>query len=232
MLKTSYRKVIYFICSLSLLLACLLSSVQFWAFNESFYHDQHSKLTLYGKSIAEHIGISNDDLDELTSFTLDYLKSFDTSLDKKMIVNGVEGEVFTDEEKLHMVDVRKLNICSVYVMYIAIVLFIVSIVYIFRHKLFDEFFVFNKKFLISLAIIFGFLIVWILIDFDSFWNSFHHVFFAGNDLWILDLRKDILIMIVPPEFFNNLVLYIVSNFVILYVLINISFMFIRKRLND
>lgn len=232
MQKKNFNKIIYFICSLTLLLTCLLISVQFWAFNESFYHDQHSKLTLYGKSIAEHIGISNDDLDELTSFTLDYLKSFDTSLDKKMVINGQEREVFNDEEKLHMVDVRRLNIYSIYVMYISIILFIVSIIYIFKNKLFNEFFLFNKKFLICLSSIFAILIVWILIDFNSFWNSFHYLFFPSNDLWILDLRKDILIMIVPPEFFNNLVLYIVSTFVILYVLINISFVLIRKRIND
>jgi len=59
----------------------------------------------------------------------------------------------------------------------------------------------------------GVLGIWILIDFDSFWTSFHHVFFPSNDLWLLDLRKDILIMIVPPEFFNHLVVTIVVTFI-------------------
>ena len=40
-------------------------------------------------------------------------------------------------------------------------------------------------------------------NFDAFWTTFHHIFFR-NDLWLLNLRTDILIMIVPPDFFNHL----------------------------
>lgn len=68
MQKTGYRKALYVFCSLSFLIFVLMAVVHFWSFNESFYRSEHSKIKLYGKSIAEHIGISEDDLDELTHF--------------------------------------------------------------------------------------------------------------------------------------------------------------------
>ena len=70
---------------------------------------------------------------------------------------------------------------------------------------------------------------WILIDFDSFWTFFHHIFFAGNDLWLLDLRKDVLIMIVPPDFFNHLVITIVITFIILLVIAYIILSYLSRK---
>ena len=64
-----------------------------------------------------------------------------------------------------------------------------------------------------IMIFIGIIGIWVLIDFDGFWTQFHHVFFPSNDLLLLDLRSDILIMIVPPEFFNHLVVTIVVTFV-------------------
>ncbi len=75
----------------------------------------------------------------------------------------------------------------------------------------------------------GCLGAWILIDFDGFWTYFHHVFFPGNDLWLLDLRSDILIMIVPPEFFNHLVVTIVITFVSLILLFGLFLYFMNKK---
>ncbi|MCL2817663.1 MAG: DUF1461 domain-containing protein, partial [Clostridiales bacterium] len=42
-----------------------------------------------------------------------------------------------------------------------------------------------------------------LIDFNTFFNLFHHVFFS-NDLWILS-SNDFLIKLVPQMFFENFV---------------------------
>ena len=200
--------------SLCFILFALLGSIHFWCFNESFYKSEHRKLTLYGKSIADHIGISDEDLDDLTHFTLSYLNDPDASLDKQMNINGKMREVFTDDEKAHMVDVRNLNLIANKLLIISFVICVVLIgIMIFKKMSFAELFYVYKKVLIYVMIFIGALSIWIIIDFDSFWTFFHHIFFAGNDLWILDLRKDVLIMIVPPDFFNHLVLTIVISFV-------------------
>lgn len=224
---------IYYICSISFILLSLLSVIHFWCFNESFYQSEHRKLTLNNKSIAEYIGISNDELDELTSFTLNYLNDSNASLNKQMFINGELREVFTDDEKAHMVDVQKLNIASIYLGFVALIVFISTFLFICFNKLINQFYKANNNVFKLFVVFISILIIWIVIDFNSFWNFFHHVFFAGNDLWILDLSKDILIMIVPPEFFFHLVSTIVISFIIVLIIYYLFIYYLNKRyIND
>lgn len=224
---------IYYICSISFILLSLLSVIHFWCFNESFYQSEHRKLTLNNKPIAEYIGISNDELDELTSFTLNYLNDSNASLNKQMFINGELREVFTDDEKAHMVDVQKLNITSIYLGFIVLIVFISTFLFIFINKLINQFYKANNNVFKLFVVFISILIIWIVIDFNSFWNFFHHVFFAGNDLWILDLSKDILIMIVPPEFFFHLVSTIVISFIVVLIIYYLFIYYLNKRyIND
>lgn len=223
----------YYLISISFVLFALLFSVHFWAFNESFYRKQHDSLLLYDRHIAEYIGFSDDDLAELTHFTLEYLNDYDATLDKKMVINGTMREVFTDDEKLHMIDVRRLNITANYLCIISFVIFVAGITVILitgkgSAKLCQAY----KQVLLIMLLVISVLGIWIIVDFDSFWDAFHHVFFAGNDLWILDLSKDILIMIVPPDFFNNLVIYIVISFVVLIILFYVFLKIIARKAHD
>ena len=216
MQKKDYRQTFSVIASLALILFFLITAVHFWCFNQAFYDREHAKLTLYGKSIAEHIGITDEQLHDLTAFTLAYLNNKDASLDLQMEVKGVMREVFTDDEKAHMVDVRNLNLAANGLWVVSLLITAGYLIYCLIRKyplnnLYYSYLKVLKYGLIFLAV----LGTWILIDFDSFWTAFHLVFFAGNELWILDLRKDILIMIVPPEFFNHLVITITVTFFIL-----------------
>lgn len=218
-MRNNINKSLTTLISLFFIISSFLGSVHFWCFNESFYTNEHNQIMLYGKHINEHIGISNEQLKELTSFTLDYLNHSDSSLDLKMEIKGELREVYNDEEKLHMVDVRTLNLYANYILIISIIVLLISIILFIIEKCRISELYFRYKTILK-YFIFGFLIIglWILIDFDSFWIFFHHIFFAGNDLWLLNLRKDILIMIVPPEFFNHLVIRICATFVfILFV---------------
>ncbi len=226
MLKTS-SKLLSYVCCFSFILFTLLGSIHFWSFYEPFYASEHRSLTLYGKPIHEHIGISIDELDELTHFTLSYLNDKDASLDKQMTVKGQLCEVFTDDEKLHMVDVRRLNLTANFLLIVSGVLFVLSLGYLIITKYpMQDLFATYKKVLLFILSVFLLLGAWVFIDFDSFWTMFHHVFFPGNDLWILDLRKDILIMIVPPEFFFHLVSRIFFSFIgsilLAYVLLRMN----------
>ncbi|MBR5754926.1 MAG: DUF1461 domain-containing protein, partial [Erysipelotrichaceae bacterium] len=113
-------------------------------------------------------------------------------------------------------DVRKLNLAANHLCMASFVIVVLGIFWmILKKRPLSDLYKAYGRVLKIIMIVITVLAVWIVIDFDSFWTAFHHVFFASNELWILDLRKDILIMIVPPEFFNNLVIYIVITFVIL-----------------
>ncbi len=231
MQKRNSSKNIYLIVSIFCILFSLLFSIHFWSFNERFYTSEHDTLTLYGKSIADHIGISDEDLADLTSFTLDYLNDPKASLDRQMKIHGEMREVFTDDEKAHMVDVRRLNLGANYLLIISAVISAAGIVYAVWKKQVRSLSVSYRKALLYAMAVISVLGVWILIDFDSFWTMFHHVFFPSNDLWLLDLRKDVLIMIVPPEFFNHLVIRIVVNAVALLFGFFALFHFLSKREN-
>jgi len=220
------NKVLSYIISLSFILCALLSCIHFFCFFRPFYTWQHNTLKLDNKIIHEYIGISNEDLITLTDFTLDYLMDEDASLDIQMNVNGKSREIFTDDEKAHMVDVRTLNLIAYKIQIVSSIVFVLSFISYFIFKLDKN--VLKKTYfnvLKTFAIIFVFLGLYILIDFDSFWTNFHHVFFSGNDLWLLDLRSDILIMIVPPDFFNHLVLFIFTSFICVLIIFSL---FIRK----
>ena len=230
----NYRKYLYPLSAVTVILFFLLASVHFWSFNEGFYKSEHDKLQLYGKSIAEHIGISDDDLSELTHFTLSYLNDPKASLDKQMLIKGEMREVFTEDEKMHMVDVRKLNLTANYLCIFCGIFSLLVLFLVFRNKDYKAYYFSFRKVLLILGGFFGLLGGWIFIDFDSFWTFFHHVFFPSNELWLLDLRRDVLIMIVPPEFFDHLVVTIFVTFVIavaafFLILCTLAF---RKTTND
>ena len=59
------------------------------------------------------------------------------------------------------------------------------------------------------------------LDFARFWTSFHHLFFT-NDLWLLDPRTDVLIMMVPEQFFSDLVMRIIIRFISMFAALNIA----------
>lgn len=224
------NKIINTLVSISFILCALLTSVHFNCFDESFYESEHNKLKIYGRSIAEHIGINDEELKELTSFTLAYLNDKDLSLDKQMNINGKLREVFTDDEKLHMVDVRNLNLWSINILIISFIVFIICLILILILKI-DVYSLYKKyiEVLIYTLIFFGILSFFILVDFDSFWTMFHKIFFTSNELWLLDLNTDILIMIVPPEFFNHLVIRIVLMFIISIIVFGVILKLISKR---
>lgn len=229
-MNSKIQKILTYIISISFILGTFLGTVHFCCFNEDFYTREHEKITLYGKSINEHIGISKDELKNLTSFTLDYLNDPNSSLDLEMNIKGEFREVFTDDEKTHMVDVRTLNLASIYICVISFLVFTLCCIYYVVHKG-STYLLFRNyiKTLIYTLLIFTILGSWVLIDFDSFWTLFHKIFFRGNDLWILDLRKDILIMIVPPQFFNDLVVRIIILFILSIVLFGFALYLLRKK---
>ena len=227
--KTNSR-ILGLIVSVSFIFFSLLGSIHFWCFNESFYKSEHDKLILYGKHISEYIGISDEDLQKLTHFTLTYLNDPKATLDIQMEVKGKTREIFTDDEKAHMVDVQKLNLTANYLLIGSGVVFAISmILYIVKKYPFSDLSLSYKRVLLYVLVFVGCIGMWILIDFDSFWTFFHHIFFAGNDLWLLDLRSDILIMIVPPEFFNHLVITIVITFVSLIMSFGLIVFILKKK---
>jgi len=218
-----------YLITISFVLLALFGSVHFWCFNENFYKKQHNNLMLYGQHIADYIGISEEDLADLTHITLAYLNDSDLTLNYQLNIKGVLREVYNDDEKLHMVDVQKLNITANYILIGTIIIFICSLLFYFINKFsISNLINIYKRVLIYTLMFVTVIGLYIFIDFDSFWTNFHHIFFSSNELWLLSLKTDILIMIVPPEFFFNLVTTIVITFLFAILLFVLLLMLFRK----
>ena len=215
------NKYLSILCALSLIAFTFLSCVNYWSFNKAFYKNEYKKL-----GVAEYIGISEEDLNKTTDILFSYIKGENDSLDIECKINGMTRAVFNDKEKTHMIDVKNLYDGAIIVRNVSFAIFILSFIYIGRRK---ELFIGYKYSLSLVGLIIAFLLLFCLIDFEGFWLGFHHLFFPFNDLYILDPRYDVLVMMLPERFFFDLCILIVMSTSVM--LVGLYFV-LRKFLND
>ncbi len=208
----------------SFIVCAFLSCIDFWCFNNSFYKNEYSKL-----NTASNIGMSSEDLNKTTDVLLGYLKGKYETLEVSANVNGKDRLVFNERETAHMVDVKDLYDNALLVRNILFVVYLVSFVYILYTNQASLIFYEYKKALLVIGFIIGFILLFCLIDFDGFWLNFHHVFFPNNDLWLLDPRTDILIMMVPEQFFFDLCISIIVSIIAFLTLIYFVLKLLDKR---
>lgn len=196
--------------SVCFLLFTLFSLADILCFSHSFYAYEYDK-----NDQAEVIGMSDEDLLKSTDALLDYLKGKREDIAVTAEVNGIDREVFTERESLHMVDVRLLyqnammarNIFGI--MSILLFFFVVKISKKDRYTVLKDGFE-NGLFMIGSCVVC--ILVWAIADFNNFWMDFHYLFF-DNDLFLLDPASSIMINMFPESFFFDLVLLIIVSFV-------------------
>ncbi len=203
--------------SVMLIVALLILSIEMFALNPSFFTSEYSKL-----NTAQDIGIAEQDLTAVTNKLIDYITDADKDLDIQAEIGGEMQEVFGEREKDHMVDVKALylsarNVRTVF--FIGAVVLVIA-TFLIRKKqacktLCKSFLCVSGVFVVFV----GALGLYAAVDFTSFWISFHHLFFT-NDLWLLDPRTDVLIMMVPEQFFSDLVARIIIRFISIFVVLN------------
>lgn len=201
------------VIQLLFIVGLLLTSVDYNCFNLNFYRQEYEKL-----NTAETIGMSQDDLIRSTSVLLDYTRDKRSDMTVHATVKGVEREVFNERETAHMVDVKNLYLNAMTARNLFLIAETAMIIILIAVKkmnmtVFWETF---KTAALAFFFVMAFFMLFALVDFDSFWRSFHEIFFT-NDLWLLDPRVDIMIMMVPLEFFYDLVMRIVLLFAACFV---------------
>lgn len=208
------KKVISTLICLFFVLATLITVIDVCCFDRSFYETEYQKT-----STANRIGVSDQDLETLTDVVLDYLKDKDKTMDIKLEVKGKVQEVFTDRAKAHMIDVRDLYFNTILVRNISASLFVILLIGALLSKQFKvmDFYKAYINVLIFFGVVFLFIGIYALIDFNSFWTNFHHVFF-DNDLWLLEYN-DVLVNMVNETFFFDLVIKIVSIILVIIVVV-------------
>lgn len=196
------KKSLYSIGFIALILGLIITSVEVLSFNKGYYEKQYHKL-----EIAKTIGISEVDLMRTTDDLLDYIKGHREDLDIVVVIDGVEVQMFNQREIDHMVDVQVLMLNVLFLRNVLILTALLIFLYALISKdIFDLVLMFQA--LIQgggiMILVLGFIGVYAVVDFDSFWIQFHELLFT-NDLWLLDPNTDRLIMMVPQAFFSGLV---------------------------
>ena len=205
------------IASVMLIVALLIMSIEMFALNPSFFTSEYAKL-----NTAQDIGFSEQDLTAVTNKLINYIVDADDNLDMQASIGGEIQEVFGEREKDHMVDVKALYLSArdVRTVFLIGAVVLIAITILIKKK--QALKTLCKSFLYVsgvFVVIVGALGLYAAVDFTSFWISFHHLFFT-NDLWLLDPRTDVLIQMVPEQFFSDLVARIIIRFVSLFLALN------------
>lgn len=185
----------------------LLWSVEINTFNEDYYEKSFKKNKV--ESITEK---SLSELMEVADDLLDYLRD---EADESILEAN-----FNEREILHMIDVKVLFKYGYILKDISLLVSLVLIGYFLIRK---------KAEALGRTIFYGIFIWWGLIillfilslsDFNKYFTYFHLIFF-NNDLWILNPRTDLLIQMLPLDFFMNIFKNIVLLFLLMLAIIQV-----------
>ncbi|NLV88789.1 MAG: TIGR01906 family membrane protein [Tissierellia bacterium] len=209
------KRILLVLLVVLLSLGSLLIAVEINTFNKEHYlenYKSHNQVAITGKSL--------DELMEITDDLLIYLKG--KAGDEILEAN------FNRREVLHMRDVQVLFKIGYILKYMSIILSIAIIVYFIKKR---EIVILGKYIYRGLFfnwIILALLGLLIYSDFNKYFTYFHYIFFT-NDLWLLNPATDLLIQMLPEEFFSSMATSIgVSFFIIVAIIQGIGYVLVRK----
>ncbi len=214
-MKKGLAITISIIFSIILAVHMLISFVTFVGLNPEIY-----KNAQLADDVALYAELDQETLDLATIGLIDYMDGHRDDL--VIISSDQEGyELFNAKEKAHMVDVKNLFVLSKKINKILFVILLLILIFYLGYDKEGMRKYFMKYCAITLTIILGlWLIIAILamIDFSSFWTTFHKVFFT-NDLWMLNPSTDLLIRMMPQRFFTRIVIHILIRFMASYAIV-------------
>lgn len=193
----------------------LLLSVELNTFNKGYYEKSFKK-----NNVESITGKSLNELMDITDNLLDYIRD---EADEKILEPN-----FNEREILHMIDVKLL---FKYGYRLKDISFIISILFI------GYFLITKKVQLLGRTLFRGIFLWWALIillfilslsDFNKYFTYFHLIFF-NNDLWLLNPRTDLLIQMLPLDFFMNIFKNIVLLFMVILSIIQVLAYILMKK---
>lgn len=209
------KKIISIVLIISISITLLFTALENNAYNKNYYlnaFENNGTVQETGKSMEE-LGVISDDL-------IDYLKG--KGYDELLTPH------FNDKEVAHMRDVQDLFDRARALKYIFGAISLILLIYIavkydkkYLGKLLFLGLFSNHILIILLALI-------IASDFNKYWTIFHHIFFT-NDLWLLNPQTDLMIQMLPEQFFSGMVIRMVLSFFIYLSIIQIAGLYYMKK---
>lgn len=209
--NTLLRAALSLLSAFLLIMVILLTSIEINAFDLDFFRSEYKKL-----NSTQVIGISEDDLMRTTEVLLAYIEGEREDLQINATIKGQERPVFNQKEINHMVDVRNLFSTGHWLRNGSLAVLVIFLILLQRLTKARFLRVWAGGFFAGALVFFGLLgavAAAISRDFLWFWNTFHTLIFT-NDLWLLNPETDILIQIVPEQFFFDLVVRILFYFAV------------------
>lgn len=217
-MKKSNRIIIGILAFLIFMIS-ILGAVSTSIFELDFYTKTQEKY-----EVAQNMDITQKAVTEATMVALLYTKGHSSKLSYIIEENGNEIDLYSTQDKEHMLDVKNLYYGMYYTLVTtAVLIFITLIVLFFKRK---EVNVFGLTLLINQVsmytlIFVGIIALFAFINFDQFWVMFHKVFFR-NDLWLMNPNQDALVNLFPEGLFMDLVYRIITRFAIIFGSVNLS----------
>ena len=208
------KKLYYIIISICIFISILISSIFITTYNKSFYIKQFHINNTYENSMVLSRNINPE---FIATEVIDYLKG--------NIYNLNRSGIFTNEEIIHMKDVKNLFIASKYtfILLIAAIIILTAVYIIKKHSIYDFLKNIVKYFILTSIIIIGILFIAFL-NFSESFTTFHEILFT-NDYWLLDPNTSIIINIMPENFFMahaaniGLIFSIISFIILIFIII-------------
>lgn len=197
-------KVKTLLISISLFIVIFLSSVELVSFDKKFYNDFQQK-----ENIKETYGI-NEDLKKVNSNLIDFLRTGKVSLIEKY---------FNEKEVAHLIDCYKLYKNGIIIRNSSAILFVILIFLSKKDLKNNQILRKISNYQIILTILLICFMGFLYFNFDEAFIKFHHIFF-DNNLWLLDPTKDMLIQLMPTNFFIECCIRIFIVYFIMQIAVN------------
>ena len=193
-----FKTISSIVCSISLAVVLLLTSVGFFALNPNFYEQSYAE-----NNVAAKLNVTGLELTRITNNMIAYLRGETNTLDSDMVVDGRLESFFNEQEVIHMQDVQGLFIWGAHIRIAALVLLAIGIVVLILLKAVRQLIKINQITGIILLAVTFLTALPATFNFDSSFTIFHNIFFR-NDLWLFHSPTDRLVVMLPQSFFVNI----------------------------
>lgn len=209
------------ILGFSVIAALLITSFEIAMYSDfDVYRYEYEKY-----DVLSDLDMNMDDVMYVTHEMMDYLRGKGGTLSVMTTVEGREQDFFNEQDRFHMGEVRDLFIGGLNIRFGACIAAVLCILFLIITRA-DIKKIIPRSYWIALGITGTavlFLGIAAVVDFDSVFVQFHHIFF-DNDLWIFDPAEDYMIRMLPEGLFYDMVMRIGAVFVAsLVVLLALSF---------
>ena len=209
------------ILGFSVIAALLITSFEIAMYSDfDVYRYEYEKY-----DVLSDLDMNMDDVMYVTHEMMDYLRGKGDTLSVMTTVEGREQDFFNEQDRFHMGEVRDLFIGGLNIRFGACIAAVLCILFLIITRA-DIKKIIPRSYWIALGITGTavlFLGIAAVVDFDSVFVQFHHIFF-DNDLWIFDPAEDYMIRMLPEGLFYDMVMRIGAVFVAsLVVLLALSF---------